>query len=112
MEFLKKFLMAKNVTLHGLPSSSQPCPVKIESKDDDVLGASDLLNICFFLCLLFEYASSRSLPNYMARRSNVAGCPVFARERLSPHNPFFHKNGVCSLSVFQFSWLRANMDGL
>ncbi len=54
MEFLKKFLMAKNVTPHGLPSSSQPCPVKIESKDDDVLGACDLLNTCFFLCLLFE----------------------------------------------------------
>lgn len=53
MEFLKKFQKAKNVTLHGLQSSSQPCPVKIESKDDDMLRASDLLNPCFFRCLTF-----------------------------------------------------------
>lgn len=109
MEFLKKFLMAKNVTLHGLLSSSQPCPVKIESKDDDVLRASDLLNTCFFHCLLLEYASSRSLPNYTVRiKCSRMSC--VCQRKAKPSQPIFHKNGGCSLSVFGFSWLRANMD--
>lgn len=52
---MKKFQKAKNLSLHGLLSSSRPCPLEIESKDDD------LLNPSIFLCLLFEYTHPRDL---------------------------------------------------